>query len=301
MHPAIVILTIPVAIFGIIGNSLVIISIFQRRRSLLTSNYYFLVLHLAICDGIWLALHFVYLMSQLINKNVAHHKTFCLVIETTFMFAEAGSLMMLMISVLRYRATVYPLKPPISKRRIKVSCAMAYVVSLILGYIMSIPSCVDIDDNSVTWKIQTYLVIFGYCFLSTATMAVIYYKVVKELYNQNNIFQISHNRNSVDSSFSKQRYRRNRKITFTCIITVIFYAMGNIPIAISFFVRMNKNYSSSIIFGITRLLRIFATHAVNPLIYGLLDKKLLTFWRNCRKKRANVMLEAPIERNGEHF
>ena len=39
-----------VVVFGILGNSLVILSILRQKKNVLKNNYYFLLLHLAICD-----------------------------------------------------------------------------------------------------------------------------------------------------------------------------------------------------------------------------------------------------------
>ena len=47
--------------------------------------------------------------------------------------------MMLMISVLRYRATVHPLKPAISRRKLKVVCGLVYIVGFIAGYGPALP------------------------------------------------------------------------------------------------------------------------------------------------------------------
>ena len=139
-HIAVVEFTIPIVIFGIIGNVLVIISIL-RRRSLLTSNYYFVVLHLAICDLMLLVEFFVHSMTKLFERNVEYYETFCLFMQTGYLFAVAGALMMLIIAILRYRASAYPLKTPISKRKLKVFCVMVYIVSFILGYAIYIPIC----------------------------------------------------------------------------------------------------------------------------------------------------------------
>ena len=35
---------------------------------------------------------------------------------------------------------------------------------------------------------------------------------------------------------------------------------------------------------LAEVLRVAGSHSVNPLIYGILDKNLLTFWKLCRKK-----------------
>ena len=47
-----------VLVFGILGNILVILSILRQKKNALKNNYYFLVLHLAICD---LAVVIIYL------------------------------------------------------------------------------------------------------------------------------------------------------------------------------------------------------------------------------------------------
>jgi hypothetical protein len=38
-------------------------------------------------------------------------------------------------------------------------------------------------------------------------------------------------------------------------------------------------------FYLANVLRVAGPYSVNPLIYGILDKKLLTFWKVCLKKR----------------
>ena len=41
---------IAVVVFGILGNSLIILSLLRQKKNRLKNNYYFVVLHLAICD-----------------------------------------------------------------------------------------------------------------------------------------------------------------------------------------------------------------------------------------------------------
>ncbi len=55
--------------------------------------------------------------------------------------------MMLVISVLRYRATVHPLKPAITRRKLKVVCGLVYVVGLIGGYGPIAPECLLISHE----------------------------------------------------------------------------------------------------------------------------------------------------------
>jgi hypothetical protein len=60
--------SIAVTVFGICGNTLVIISILRQRR-LLRNNYYFLVFHLAICDLVWLLINFFLDINIIFYRN----------------------------------------------------------------------------------------------------------------------------------------------------------------------------------------------------------------------------------------
>ena len=283
IHPIVIKLTIPIALLGIIGNSFVIISIL-RRRSLLTSNYYFYILHLAICDDFWLFLHFVYLIQLHYKIEVVHDPVYCPIFALSVSFSEAGCLAMVTISVLRYRATAHPFKNPVSRRTLKVLCALMYIVSFIISYATVLPYCLGIEDQ-IWLNVLMGVFIFGFSFFVTLMMAVIYCKIARILFHEKNIFQIPHDQNAFATSFSRQRYRRNRKIFFVCIMTVIFYAIGNVPIAIASYLQQERTHASPVFFDISRFLRIVTTHAINPFIYGFLDRKLMKFWKNCRKRR----------------
>jgi hypothetical protein len=110
-----------VIVFGIFGNTLVIISILRQRR-LLRNNYYFLVFHLAICDLLWLLEDFIIVINILTDSLYDDYSIIsCLFLKIYYVFQVGGIGMMLIISVLRYRATVHPLKPAISRRKLKVT------------------------------------------------------------------------------------------------------------------------------------------------------------------------------------
>ena len=119
-----------VLVFGILGNILVVISIL-RQKNMLRNNYYFTVLHLAICD---LGTLIVYLLDDIVwfwleePLFVNFKKFYCLGFYVNYIFQVAGVGMMLIISVLRYRATVHPLKPAITRPKLKVVCGLVYVV-----------------------------------------------------------------------------------------------------------------------------------------------------------------------------
>ena len=170
-----------VAVFGILGNILVILSILRQKMNLLKNDYYFLVLHLSICDlasliiyifnivdDFWLdkpfsdhcpmitchvnvchaicdpaALVIYSIVDFWLKEQLSDHSPMVTchvnVISEAFQFAGIG--MMLIISLLRYRATVHPLKPSVSRRKLKVVCGLVYLVGLILACGTYLPLC----------------------------------------------------------------------------------------------------------------------------------------------------------------
>ena len=129
-----------VIVFGILGNILVIISMLTQKK-VLKNNYYFVVLHLAICDlGALIVYLIMHVNWHLVEEQLFTYSTkYCAFRCTVFFFKDAGIGMMLIISVLRYRATVHPLKPDVSRRKLKVVCGLVYIVSFIAGYATNLP------------------------------------------------------------------------------------------------------------------------------------------------------------------
>jgi hypothetical protein len=91
-----------VLVFGILGNILVIMSIL-RQKKVLKNNYYFLVLHLAMCDLGALITSFVdHVNLHLVeNRLVIYSTKYCAFRCITYFFQVAAPNMMLIISLLR--------------------------------------------------------------------------------------------------------------------------------------------------------------------------------------------------------
>jgi hypothetical protein len=204
--------------------------------------------------------------------------------------------MMLIISVLRYRATVHPLKPAITRRKLKVICGLMYVVGLIAVYgPLIVTECFvnrkAYDGKTVFTKIIIGYMMFCLFFFPTVFMAVVYFKIGRALIKQNKyIKSVCSNavRRSAPSSFNIMRFIRDRKTFFVCLTTVLCYAVGSIPlVAVDFTVFIAEEYSllnnSIWFYYLVLVLGVAGCHSVNPLIYGILDKKLFKFWKLCRK------------------
>jgi hypothetical protein len=124
-------------------------------------------------------------------------------------------------------------------------------------------------------------------------MAVVYYKIGQALAKQNKYMKsVCSNpgrRSAPGSSSNILKFIRNRRIFLVCLITVLCCAIGNIPISVYYilYIAGEINFLLKYVWikYLAKVLRVAGSHSVNPLIYGILDKKLLTFWKLCRKKK----------------
>ena len=274
---------ISVIVLGIFGNTLIIISIFKRRR-LLTNNYYFLVLHLALCDFSWLVIILFYVSNHFFIEKPffpINSIIYCLINGITYVFQVAGICMMMIIAALRYRATVHPFKSAISRRKLKIVCGLGYIPGLMIGYGAGIPECFVQQENVAYWKFRNIFGLLLYC-APPLLMAVLYFKVCQALFRQDKIlksFGYSPRTQSTSSSFVIMRHIRNRRTFLVCLCTVLCYGVGNLPSFVNRILKIpGENYSFREHYHIEYLahvLRIAGSHSVNPIIYGILDKKLL--------------------------
>jgi hypothetical protein len=204
--------------------------------------------------------------------------------------------MMLIISLLRFRATVHPLKPDISRRKLKVVYSLVYIVGFIAGYATYLPLCfMQWNDVVIVYaKVYNGYIVSCFYFFPTIFMAVVYYKIGRELIKQNRYMKsVCSNpvswRGAPDSSFNILKFIRNRRTFFVCLITVLCYGIGNIPASVRkiLYIAGENHFLLKYVWieYLARVLRVVCSHSVNPLIYRRLDKKLLPFWKLCRKKK----------------
>ena len=287
-----------VYVFGILGNVLVILSILRRKKNLLKNNYYFLVLHLAICDLVMLTFCFFpavedYLLAEPLT---ADSPIFCHRYLIAGAFHLAGVGMMLIISLLRYHATVHPLKPAISRRKLKVLCSLVYLAGLIGACGAGFPSCF-IKPTALRdgfWRFSRAFWVFFVYLGPTIFMAVVYYKISHLLIKQNKHMKrvCPDAMRQPDSSFNILKYIRNRRTFLVCLGTVLCYGIGCFPMSVWYMwtvlgenhLRMKFEY----ILYIALILGIAGSQSANPFIYGILDKKLLTFWKGSSKKKRRI-------------
>ena len=287
-----------VSVFGILGNILVVISILNQRF-LLKSNHYILVLQLAICDLGVLIIHLLEVIVLYSAEEPYFHGSvvYCVFGNIFYIFQVAGVGMMLIISVLRYRATVHPLRlrPAISRWKLNVFCGLVYIVGFIVGYGTHLPFCF-VQLNTYRKLLRLFVVIV-YNLLPTIFMAVVYYKMGRALFKQ------SKHMKRVCSDAVRKRHVRDRRIFLVCLSTVLCYGIGSLPISVWYILAIAFDYHAIgkyvWMFGVGVVLRVAGSCAANPVIYGILDKQLLKFWKHCLKRNTRRPQERAVQHVGE--
>ena len=277
---------ITVLVFGIIGNILVIMSIL-RQKKLLKNNYYFLVLHLAIND---LAVLIIYLLHNI--GEVAFEKSlstqflvYRLYYYTCYLFQVTGIGIMLFISVIRYRAVIHPLKPALSRGKMKNICCLMYIFGFIAGYGPAVPlSLMYVIPDIYYDSFYIYFIICYYIF-PTLLMAVVYYKICRELIQQNkrmkNLCSNRAGQRTANTPFNIVTFIRNKRTSLVSFCTVLCYAVGNAPMSVwlSWVIfrkhHLLQNYFW--VFYMAIVFRVSGSHVINPLIYGILAKNCSSF------------------------
>ena len=286
-----------VIVFGILGNILVILSILGQKKKVLKNNYYFLVLNLAISDLAALIKHLF-----VIGHNIWPEKTlsdhFPMIICNIYVIGNAfeytGVGIMLIISLLRYRAIVHPLKPAISKRKMKVVCGLVYLVGFIMGGGILFPRCFIKSLKVAHGKFYLSFWMFFAYFIPTIFMAVVYYKICRSLIKQREYMKrVCSNAvgqmHAPVSSFNILSYVRNRRSFLVCLSIVFCYGIAYIPESVWYmwFITGEHHLRMKYVWVgyFAHVLGVAGSHSLNPLIYGILDKQLLPFWKCCCKKK----------------
>ena len=280
-----------VIVFGILGNIFVILPILRQEKEVLKNSYYFFVLHLANCD---LAVLIFYLYTAeehwleeplSVDSPISCHG---FVIPETFQLA--GVRMMFIISLHRYRATVHALKPAISRQKLKILCGLVYLGGVIAACGTRFPFCTIRSTVLFVafWKFCLAFWIFCAYLVPITFMTIAYYKISRSLIKQNKhmkrVCSNAMRQHEEDSSFNILRYMRNRRTFLACFSTVLCYGIGRIPASVWLMWRILGEYHLRMklvwVMHIAIILRVAGSQSANRFIYGLLDKKLLKFWKN---------------------
>lgn len=141
----------------------------------------------------------------------------------------------------------------------------------IAGYGAVIPLC--IMNQNAFWaayfKFHAFYGVICFSTFPTALMAIFYCKIGRALVKQNK--QIK----GVCSNAARSRYVQNRRVFLVFLATVFCYGVGTLPNFSNFFIILAgiqflpcwEEYLGNI-------MRVAGSNSVNPLIYGIFDKKI---------------------------
>ena len=284
-------------VFGVLGNIPVIVSI-CRKRSLLKNIYYYLILHLAICDLFFLSLFIPDIQSVFTERPAIASLSYVLC-KTWWpahtLFFTAGANFLVLISMLRYRAIVHPLKTPVEHKTIKIISACIYVFAMIsvIPYVLALRF-----DESIgcypKWPTESHDVAYSVFltgvqyFIPVAFLSMIYFKIGKEVFTRNNTFHqmeasTQSQRQITRMATRRQRIRKVKPLVVSFTIVVCFIVSG-FPAQIFTIAFLIMGRERSSYFLLFEALYLFGTAVINPYVYGALDRKIFSFFKHCRKK-----------------
>ena len=288
------VLTVAVSL-GVVGNVPVIVSI-CRKRSLLKSNHYYLILHLAICDFFYL-LFFIPNIYSIFSASPSITSSSYFVCKiwgpAHTVFFTAGANFLVLISLLRYRATVHPLKPAVSRRTLKISSTVIYVMVIIC----IIPYMLVLRYNETSgcyeeWSIESLNIAYTVFlsgiqyFIPVVFLSIIYYKIGKVLLTRNNRIAPMDARNQIQQQRTLyQRLKiKNVRPLVVCFMIIACFTVSGFPWQILWIIFVSASKERPSYFTLFDALYIFGTAVINPYVYGALDKKVFSLFQHCRKK-----------------
>ena len=293
-------------LFGVLGNLLVIYSIVSQR-SLLKSNYYFLVLHLAFCD--LMVLPFIsydtyeaWCPNSLFIRSLAMCKAWKPILT---IFVNAGVFMMVLIAIFRYRAVLHPLKPAVSRSKLRIVVGVAYlcaIASLIPAvFVLKFTDvCFPEWPNPTLSIIYTFFLTTVQYFLPVPILFILYYKICKALDIQSkNILSLnatsattSEENNGRQTSLQRIKHHRNMRTFIQSASIVVSFAITSLPFHISWLLLATGGTVQIQSWPWTYIVSLFGVNVVNPYIYGVLDKTLRSGYKRIWEKVKRIFVSS---------
>ena len=281
-----------VTIFGSLGNILVISSI--CKQNFYKNTHYYVVLHLSICDLISLLLAASRSYEWLTGEYWTVSTALCKLTILPRIFCTAGILFMVVMSLLRYRAVCYPLRPAVNRWKLHLASATVYVFGLLfripLLFIFGPDQCSEPWPSSMWNTIYAVTFVAFQFFIPVVILGVVYWKICSELFKQGKIIK-SMNTSIADEEkerwlFQILTHHRNRRAFLISFIIFICFLVAGSPwhIAFTLYVIDVLDIKGCTYMGWLDVMYFFGVSAVNPFIYGALDKKLSSIFKRCKRK-----------------
>ena len=272
-----IILQVIAAVIGIIGNSLVMVVIFQRRRAARETDL--LIGHLAIAD----LLTSIFIIPQPYPTQIPNNwlgMLYCLVLYPGIFLwvpVTASAYILMAISVERYIAVVYPIRfnHLVTNKRVKWAVFLIWIAA-ILSILFSF-FVIEIDEgiNYCSFKIETQegLTAMGLYWFSlriivpTSTMIVTQSLIAVALTRQSTKFK--NNAGSTSNSYHITARNRVLRVAFEIIVIYIVCWTPNQVAFLGFVVGfVPPTYLNSPLHHSLTVLG-FVNSCANPVIYTI--------------------------------
>ena len=264
---------------------------------MLGNIHYYLVLHLAICDFLFLMFSIPDIYDSFTGNSMINSQVLCKMwYPTQTAFHIAGVLFLVIISILRFQAVSKPLKPAVSRWKVRVVAMLAYIFAIIcmVPYILVL----QFDNTSgcvEEWPVEqlnigyTFFLAAVQYFIPVVLLSMVYWKICIILVKQNREMKVlcastaaSEQQNL--SPYQRFRQHRNARTFLVSFTIVVCFAVTALPIQIIYILSIINviEFPKLILWFV--VLYYFGVSAVNPFIYGTLDKKFFSsFIRRLRK------------------
>lgn len=299
-----------VIFFGICGNLLVIMLVKTEKR-LVRSNYYYLVFILAVYDALHLLTAVRINFSNLSNNWPLQQTYVCKIWQFCELFFCSGGIQtMVLICVLRYFAVLHPLKATISRKNLKkiILCLNMIMAVFLVPFVFAFKhsksrGCYTHWPNKTLGLVYTAISICIHYITPVLLMFVLYFKIYHTLVQQTKTM-ITYRKNETDErkkdksfdSFERVRHSRNTRIFVTSLVTVCAFTLSALPFEVWWYSTTNNlNVFSYFYKGAFFILYVIGSSAVNPYIYGMLDKKLIGIFKQNRNKKPAINQLAKID------
>ena len=292
-------LYILVFLFGIVGNVVVCIAVIRRKR-LRSSNNLF-TFNLACADLIVVIIYVPTQMTAFENgHNWALGDTMCriaYIIIPLCLSASIGSL--LAITVNRYRAMVYPMKPKLTMGKIKLIIAVMWITSLLIALPIIFVAGTETYENGQTYCSEPgwpdgsnidkvyWISIFLLQYVVPLAVIIILSTIAAWRLRKNTLF--NRRRGSlVITKAVRRRMHQGAKITKLLFALVCIYAICMLPQHVVFFWMEYGNLKQmGFKMYIFRFSNVFpmANCALNPIAYGTLNKEFGMVFKRLLKRK----------------
>ena len=285
------------SLIGLLGN-VHVLYIYSRQYK--KSNYRIYVLFLAILDVINCTIVAPLVVVYLFFPLTFPSNVYCKIFRTILYFmAITSTLSLVSIAIDRFRKICHPFKEQFSTTNVKLLCLGSLVVGAVLSWpapilwgISTVESGIPgitgkrcfTDDKFKDYKVNfqgmynACLILFY--FLVSGTLIIIYIHIGRHI-SINNKFRNSQRRMTIKNEEEAAKAAGNsaRKSTMTLCVVTITYVLSALPhhlLALLIFLVPNFDCSLSLLGSqlyYTFIWSYFVNSVVNPLIYGIRDRK----------------------------